>query len=433
MDEQRIAVQIEHVTKTYRLGVYNSKTFLDELRRRRAARRGQDDPRLKIGQNKNIIGHTIYALNDVSLTIYEGESIGIIGINGAGKSTLLKLISHITVPTSGRIGINGRISSMLEVGVGFMPEMTGKENIYLNGAILGMTTAEVTRKLDQIIAFSECEDFIGTPLKRYSSGMRVKLAFSVAAHLDNEIMIMDEVLAVGDAQFQHKCIKRMSDAARLEGKTVLYVSHNMNTIRELCSRCIVLDKGRVIFDGNTEEAIALYLKEYADMSSRVELSDVPRKSRGLTRKAHITSLSVADGGFPCIKRPEPLCLEMEWDAVTDIPDGLVLVRVHAQDGTLIGTAYSTESVHASAGEHHVTRFELDSGMFGTGQYLLGIGLSAYACAPQQFDEVSACFGFEIISGDENDRHIYWNERTEGHVAFLPVFLSRDEIRQGDGR
>ncbi|MFR2691321.1 MAG: ABC transporter ATP-binding protein [Enterocloster bolteae] len=183
------------------------------------------------------------ALDNVSFKVYRGEAIGIIGHNGAGKSTLLKLLSRVTAPTSGTIYLNGRITSMLEVGTGFHPELTGRENIYMNGAILGMTKAEINRKIDNIIDFSEVRQFIDTPVKRYSSGMYVKLAFSVAAHLDSEILLMDEVLAVGDVKFQEKCLGRMGQASSQEGKTVLYVSHNMRTIRQLCTRCIVLKKG----------------------------------------------------------------------------------------------------------------------------------------------------------------------------------------------
>ena len=196
------------------------------------------------------------ALNGVSFTVNKGEAVGIIGSNGAGKSTLLKLLTHVTAPTAGDIDLYGRVASMLEVGTGFHPEMTGRENVYLNGAILGMTHAEIDAKMEEIIDFSEVGDFIDTPVKRYSSGMFVKLAFSVAAHLDSEIMIMDEVLAVGDMKFQKKCLDKMRQAAQRDGKTVLYVSHNMATIRDLCDRCIVLDKGKVIFDGDVDEGIA---------------------------------------------------------------------------------------------------------------------------------------------------------------------------------
>ena len=192
------------------------------------------------------------AVDDVSFEVRKGEALGIIGHNGAGKSTLLKLLSRVTAPTKGTIYIDGKISSMLEVGTGFHPELTGRENVYLNGAILGMKKSEVDRKIDEIIEFSECEKFIDTPVKRYSSGMFVKLAFSVAAHLDSDIILMDEVLAVGDMAFQQKCIDKMLSVAQNSGRTIVYVSHNMNTVRRLCNRAIMMEKGKIIYDGDTD-------------------------------------------------------------------------------------------------------------------------------------------------------------------------------------
>lgn len=253
-------IYIDHVSKIYRLGQLNSTTLRAQLQRNFAKRRGEEDPTRRIGAKTYQNGETFTALDDVTLAIRKGERVGIIGQNGAGKSTLLKLISRITAPSSGVIGLNGRVASMLEVGTGFHGELTGRENIYMNGAILGMTKKEIDSKLERIIDFSEVRQFIDTPVKRYSSGMYVKLAFSIAAHLDSEIMIMDEVLAVGDLAFQKKCLDKMSDASRTEGRTVLYVSHNMDTIRRLCDRVVVLDRGRVVFDGGVDEGIARYEK-----------------------------------------------------------------------------------------------------------------------------------------------------------------------------
>ena len=253
-----LAVDISHVSKEYRLGAIGGGTRRGDIQSLMARIRGREDPNMKLdkaGYNGN---ERFLALDDVSMQVEKGEALGIIGHNGAGKSTLLKLLSRVTAPTKGTISYNGRIASMLEVGTGFHPELTGRENVYMNGAILGMTKAEISKKFDEIVAFAEMEKFIDTPVKRYSSGMYVKLAFAVAAHLDSEIMVMDEVLAVGDMKFQQKCLGRMGDAANSEGRTVLYVSHNMNTIRQLCKRCVVLDHGKVIFDGDTETAIGLY-------------------------------------------------------------------------------------------------------------------------------------------------------------------------------
>ena len=274
MSENRkdIAIKVSGVKKRYRLGQIGGGTLQADLQSWWARVRGKEDPNTKIGEEERSRGDTFMALNGIDLTIYQGEAVGIIGSNGAGKSTLLKLLSKVTAPTKGEIDIYGRIASMLEVGTGFNGEMTGRENVYLNGAILGMTKAEIDAKMEDIIEFSEVREFIDTPVKRYSSGMFVKLAFSVAAHLNSEIMIMDEVLAVGDMAFQKKCLTKMREAAKQEGRTVLYVSHNMNTIRTLCDRCIVLDKGKVVFEGDVEEAIDVYLLSKKNEDFQIDFS-----------------------------------------------------------------------------------------------------------------------------------------------------------------
>lgn len=238
---EKTIIKVENLYKEYKLGSIGWSTLKDGLKR-------------KDKQEK------VMAINDVSFSVNAGERVGIIGKNGAGKSTLLKLISQITVPTGGTIYLNGRVASMLEVGTGFHPDLTGRENVFLSGAILGMTKREIQTKIDDIIAFSECEKFIDTPVKKYSSGMYLKLAFAIASHLDSEIIIMDEVLAVGDVDFQKKCIEKMSAVSKDLKRTIFYVSHNLNTIRELCDRVIVLDKGKIIYDGETERGINKYLK-----------------------------------------------------------------------------------------------------------------------------------------------------------------------------
>ena len=232
MGNKELMIRLRGVKKKYRLGRIGGGTLKADMESRWAALRGKEDPNTIIGEKRKV-GDTFMALNGIDLDVYEGEALGIIGRNGAGKSTLLKLLSRVTAPTDGVIEMWGRVTSMLEVGTGFHGEMTGRENIYMNGSILGMTKAEIDAKIEDIIEFSEVRDFIDTPVKRYSSGMFVKLAFSVAAHLDSEIMIMDEVLAVGDVAFQKKCLSKMREAAGTQGRTVLYVSHNMNTIRQL--------------------------------------------------------------------------------------------------------------------------------------------------------------------------------------------------------
>ena len=259
-----IAIEFNHVGKQYRLGLVSTKTLSHDLNRWwQTSILKKEDPYLKIGEvnDRSTTGRSeyVWALRDIDFKVEQGDVVGIIGKNGAGKSTLLKLLSKVTGPTIGSIRARGRIGSLLEVGTGFHPEMTGRENIFMNGAILGMTRNEVSRKMDEIVAFSGCERFIDTPVKRYSSGMMVRLGFAVAAHLDPEILIVDEVLAVGDAEFQKKAIDKMQTISRGDGRTVLFVSHNMASMLRLCKRGIVLNKGIVQFDGTMPEAISTYL------------------------------------------------------------------------------------------------------------------------------------------------------------------------------
>lgn len=252
-------ISVENLSKTYRLGQIGTGTFTHDLAVWWAKMRGRPNPMLRIGEQDhgNRDGEELWALKDVSFTVEQGEVLGIIGRNGAGKSTLLKILSRVTAPTSGRIRVRGRVASLLEVGTGFHPELTGRENIYLNGAILGMSKQEVTHKFDEIVDFAEVEKFIDTPVKRYSSGMYVRLAFAVAAHLEPEILVVDEVLAVGDAEFQKKCLGKMGDVAK-EGRTVLFVSHNMAAITMLCNLCLLIHNGQVNKYGNTSTIVSAY-------------------------------------------------------------------------------------------------------------------------------------------------------------------------------
>ncbi len=255
----RIVIKAEGLSKYYRLGRVGTGTLAGDLKRFWAKTRGKPDPYAKLGQDDTFSVSEHWALKDISFDVKQGEALGIIGKNGAGKSTLLKILSRVTTPTSGTAKIKGRIASLLEVGTGFHPDLSGRENIFLNGAILGMSKAEIRSKFDEIVAFSGVDKYIDTPVKRYSSGMYVRLAFAVAAHLEPEILVVDEVLAVGDADFQKKCLGKMQDVSHKEGRTVLFVSHNMNAVRNLCSRAIVLSNGSLVFDGGANEAIAQYL------------------------------------------------------------------------------------------------------------------------------------------------------------------------------
>lgn len=306
-------IRVENLSKKYRLGVISAGTLRDDVQRWWHRVRRLPDPMARVDANKHAArvrnveaDETLWALRNVSFEVYRGEVLGIIGRNGAGKSTLLKLMSRVTAPTQGSIRVRGRIASLLEVGTGFHPELTGRENIFLNGAILGMTKAEVLSRLDEIIAFSEIDNFIDTPVKRYSSGMYVRLAFAVAAHLDPDILIVDEVLAVGDAAFQKKCLGKISSVAN-DGRTVLFVSHNMTAIATMCRRAMMLHRGQVIADGKTDEVIEKYYESMVDAPG----SEAPSGDDSVS----FLSARVVDGRGSTVKSVdihEPFAVEMTY-------------------------------------------------------------------------------------------------------------------------
>lgn len=367
--DKNCVIKTEHLKKEYKLGVIGTGTLRHDVQSWIAKRRGKDDPNRRIGSKEYDKGEYFLAVDDINLEIYRGERVGIIGANGAGKSTLLKLLSRITSPTDGSIAYRGRIASMLEVGTGFHPELTGRDNIYLNGAILGMTRAEVDKKIEKIIEFSECEKFIDTPVKRYSSGMFVKLAFAVASHLDAEIMIMDEVLAVGDMKFQKKCISKMRELAVDENRTVLYVSHNMGTIQDLCNRCIVLDHGKKVYDGDVDEAIKLYMGGDNDEFYSFEYVDDRHKNPVKRRDINLKSAKYVGRTTNMFYDKEPLQLELKWENLEDIPS--LSLRIEVQDSRRIPiTSYVIEDFYSGKkGETHSEQFTLDISKITTGRYL----------------------------------------------------------------
>jgi lipopolysaccharide transport system ATP-binding protein len=357
-----------------------------------------DDPNMKIGTDRRLIGQTFWALDGIDLTIYQGERVGIIGANGAGKSTLLKLLSRVTAPTEGDIDVWGRVSSLLEVGTGFNGEMTGRENVYLNGAILGMTKKEIGNKIEDIIDFSEVRDFIDTPVKRYSSGMFVKLAFSVAAHLNSEILVMDEALAVGDMAFQKKCLDMMRKAAGEEGRTVLYVSHNMDTIRRLCDRVVVLSKGRVVYDGGVDEGIALYM-DYSLGENEVDmdLAVKPHAGKGLDTGIYMKHLMLIDKVTPTYEESEPLRMRIRFDVTKQLENVTIRLTLRTDSDTALGTSWSKiiGSIHIGMHEAVVT-LALEMVAKGTFYASIGFYQSDELGRWLMLDHITRAFKIEVI-------------------------------------
>jgi lipopolysaccharide transport system ATP-binding protein len=325
-------ISVENVCKAYRLGQIGGGTLKEDVSRWWAKLRGQPDPFLKIGEEHHArhMGEQFWALDNVSFEVKQGEVLGIIGRNGAGKSTLLKILSQVTTPTSGQIKIKGRIASLLEVGTGFNPEMTGRENVFLNGAILGMTKAEIRKKFDEIVAFSEIEEFIDTPVKRYSSGMYVRLAFAVAAHLEPEILICDEVLAVGDAEFQKKCMGKMKDVAG-HGRTILFVSHNIASVRALCNKGILLKNGKLEAVGPIENAIEAYTNTAVQQSNSHTVI-LPKPPKRCT--VWMESVSILCNGKPnsILETGDKLSLEVKFKSSEPIQKPIIGYLIRSSRG-----------------------------------------------------------------------------------------------------
>lgn len=415
-----LAIRIENLKKEYKLGAIGGQTLNAELQSWWARRRGKEDPNLKIGQGNINNGEKFWALNGINLEIKQGEAVGIIGGNGAGKSTLLKILSRVTAPTEGDIWINGRISSMLEVGTGFHGELTGRENIYMNGAILGMSKKEVDEKIESIIDFSECRQFIDTPVKRYSSGMYVKLAFAVASHLDSEIMIMDEVLAVGDMKFQKKCLGKMGDEAK-GGKTVLYVSHNMATIRNLCTRCIVLDKGKIIYDGDVEKAIDIYMNSHvSELKTRYDLKNFKRVLFELGKVAYFTSIELLNKESARYFADEKMQILFRWENKEKMQNILIDLTLKYADGTAVGYTDARNMLKEEYEEgKHETILQYDLSNLAEGTYIAYFHISEV----NEFNELrdldqSNMIFFEV---ENRENKVQWKRQYWGSV-WLPQMV-----------
>lgn len=426
----KVVIKAENISKQYRLGLVGTGTVKDDMKRWWYNLRGKEDPFLKIGEanDRSSKGESdyVWSLRDINFEINQGDSVGIIGRNGAGKSTLLKILSQVTQPTTGKIYTKGRIASLLEVGTGFHPEMTGRENIYLNGAILGMRKHEITRKLDEIIAFSGVERYIDTPVKRYSSGMYVRLAFAVAAHLESEILIVDEVLAVGDAEFQKKCLGKMNDVSKGEGRTVLFVSHNMAAVSDLCKSSILLENGVVITHDNTIEVINKYIRNNNSINFknnyefRIDLNDI-----------QISNVAFNNQSTREIELNQGDVLVFSFDINNDYYkelDFLFNIELKTIDGTPIGcfgNEFQNKPIKLNKGK---CRIELMLGECGwnKGEYSfnfycqLGLGLSLNSAYVEDFllVKINDC----LVKGSIWNQFI--NKKQHGHVPILWSYLKK---------
>lgn len=380
-----VVIQVEDLSKEYRLGVINHGMLYRDLQSWYARFRRLPDPNARIEEHSlhqrevsRVRDGKFLALDDISFQVREGDMLGIVGRNGAGKSTLLKLLSRITLPTRGAIRMRGRVASLLEVGTGFHPELTGRENIFLNGAILGMTKGEINRNLDAIIDFAEIEQFIDTPVKRYSSGMYVRLAFAVAAHLEPEILIVDEVLAVGDIAFQRKCLGKMQTVQQ-SGRTVLFVSHNLTAVSKLCSRCILLSGGHLIKDGSTPEVLMEYVSAVGINRSATREYDLP--DGPLQAKIRRVSVRHANGeAAAIIELTEKFSIEIDYELAeptVGLSVGLQIIAVEGEQ-TLISLSdpeLDLSRLEGRAPGYYRSRIEFPAGLLNTGLYQVRVGMS----------------------------------------------------------
>jgi lipopolysaccharide transport system ATP-binding protein len=411
-----IAIRVENLSKQYRIGLAQERpdTLRDVLvngfRRLRHIFGGNGD---RHGDNPSYI----WALKDISFNVKKGQVLGIIGRNGAGKSTLLKILSRVTNPTEGYGEIHGRVGSLLEVGTGFHSELSGRENIYLNGAILGMRRDEIDRKFDEIVAFSEVDKFIDTPVKRYSSGMYLRLAFAVAAHLEPEILVVDEVLAVGDAEFQRKCLGKMNDVAQ-EGRTVLFVSHNMSAILRLTHEAIVLDRGRIVMRAPTPEAVDYYLNlGLSKQGERQWLPEESDKSVEPFRPIALRILNTQGNIVDTVNAAEGFIIEMEYhlsEAITGLRVGLYMMTTR---GEYVFTTFDTddpslyETFSARPAGHYVSRCKIPPNFLNEGRFILGVNASTYRIRRYFQDDKALTFTVDATGAPG----MQWPEKRLGPV------------------
>ena len=417
------AIKVESVSKRYRIGAAPQKfqygmlrdqivdTLTAPVRLLKSIGRKNQQPATRNPNN------FIWALRDVSFDVEEGQVLGIIGRNGAGKSTLLKILSRVTEPTKGSITLRGRVGSLLEVGTGFHPELTGRDNIFLNGAILGMKRSEIAAKFDEIVAFSEVEQFIDTPVKRYSSGMYLRLAFAVAAHLEPEILVVDEVLAVGDADFQRKCLGKMGDVAQ-QGRTVLFVSHNMSAILRLTQETIVIDKGRLALRAPTSEAVDYYLSSgHAKAGERFWDPDEVPVNAAPFRPIALRVRSPRGEVVDTVRSIEPLTVEMEYQLEAPITGLRVGVYLNTMRGEFVLTSFDTdnpelfEAFSARQPGRYLSRCQIPGDLLNEGRYALGVNASSFAVRRYFQDEQALAFNVDATGAPG----MHWPEQRLGPI------------------
>lgn len=405
---KNIVLKVENLSKQYRLGQVGTGTLSHDLTRWWYKMRGQEDPFLKVGEvndrSQKASSEYVWAIRDVNFEVFEGEVLGIIGKNGAGKSTLLKILSQVTSPTLGEIKIRGRIASLLEVGTGFHPELTGRENVFLNGAILGMTKTEIKRKFDEIVDFSGVEKYIDTPVKRYSSGMYVRLAFAVAAHLEPEILIVDEVLAVGDFEFQKKCLGKMKDVSG-QGRTVLFVSHDMDAVSRLCTRGIYLHQGTVKFSGNVQDTIRTYFESVFDIMGKIPIKDrKDRKGNGLYRYEEVWFTRREGEKVTFFKSGDQMNihLKIKGHGETNGSGEYVYPSVVIYDSKgqrLISLASGLNNNKVQVKDGSEVKITVEKLSLAPGKYICNLHLDKDPKSIEIIDKVEAAFKLEVEEGD----------------------------------
>lgn len=417
-------LEIDHVSKQYRLGMIGGGLLYRDINSWIARKMGKEDPNRKIGANTAHDGEYFKALDDISFTVDRGDALALCGRNGAGKSTMLKLISRITAPSEGEIRIHGRIASLLEVGTGFHPELTGRENVYLNGAILGMSRAEVSKKMDEIVEFSEIDRFIDTPVKRYSSGMFVKLGFAVAANLAPDILICDEVLAVGDLAFQQKCLNKMTDVAR-SGRAVLYVSHNMRTVSQLCNRGLFLHQGKLIYDGTTDKAIELY----SGAGNRDVVRDLDSMTRPRNRGERMRMLKMVTLNSTNMEFQQDGYWEFNITSRSNVDDKSLRLRLILKNKMTTPIAMThTVPFEVKAGEKFTlnVRFPLDT--ISPGEYMIKLSLISdrLGGGSNYYDTIEEAGQFVVVDDPQMNDGFTWTERLWGNMRLRKLEMARIE-------